>query len=218
MGLKFFIALTGMVALSACMAEKGIVADAPPPNLSTTSVQVARINLDATEDYSLNFSPMFGTATFIGSFVNNLEVRGEPDRVIAGGIRMDANFATDALTGRMYNFNISESNDVTREGVEGELTITGTIGDVPATEKPVGVPGSSSASSGIGRNIVQATASGTLTGNFGTERQGPVEINADLIGHARQNGTTDYLSGQMRAFGRGTHTVEFRGRWYGRER
>ncbi|MEL6641377.1 MAG: hypothetical protein AAFP98_08715 [Pseudomonadota bacterium] len=219
------------LALSACggTAERGVIADPPPVTFNTSAIAITEDRLANTLTYARNQdTAITGSATFSGGFLADLEVNGTVGQSLVGNIDMAMDFETDEVTGQMRNMGIANADGVATEGVLGTIALTGTVGPVAAAEKPEGVPNSGSPADQIAQNILDASGSGTLTGNFGQDRQGDVDVDVIMLAHARTRdfsqrisddpvnlGTPkDWFSGPIRGTGDGVHDIFFDGRFY----
>lgn len=225
------ITATLCLSLAACggTTETGIIADPPPVTFSTSAIAITEDRLANTRNYSRNQDvAITGSASFIGGFVAGLEVNGVEGQSLVGNIDMDMNFDTDQVTGEMRNMGIADANGVATEGVLGTIDLSGTVGPVAASEKPAGVPGSGSPADQIAENILDVSGSGVLTGNFGEERLGTVDVDVIMLAHARRRSIaqdasdsptflgsgSDWFSGPIRGVGDGVHDIFFDGRFY----
>lgn len=219
------------LALTACggATEEGIIADPPPVTFTTSAIAITEDRLANTRSYTRNQDvAITGSASFIGGFVAGLEVNGQDGQSLVGNVDMDMDFDTDQVTGELRNMGIADANGVATEGVLGTIDLAGTVGPVAAAEKPPGVPGSGSPADLIAQNILDVRGSGVLTGNFGEDRFGSIEVDVAMLAHARrrdpaQNATDsptfigtskDWFSGPIRGFGDGVYDIFFDGRFY----
>lgn len=226
------IPITLCLALAGCgggEVKKGVVADPPPVTFTTSAIAITEDRLANTLTYARNQDvAITGSATFIGGFSAGLEVNGDAGQSIVGNIDMAMDFDNDTVTGTMRNMGIADSDGVATEGLLGTIALTGTVGPVAAGEKPAGVPGSGSPVDQIAENILDASGSGVLSGNFGEERRGAVNMDVIMLAHARTRteaqrltespvntgAPKDWFSGAIRGTGDGVHDIFFDGRFY----
>ena len=217
------------LALTACggTTEEGIIADPPPVTFSTAAIAITQDRLDNTFNYARNQDiAITGSASFSGGFIADLEVNDVEGQSLVGNIDMDMDFDTDRVTGTMRNLGVADSNGVATEGVLGSISLAGTVGEVAAGDKPSGVPGSGSPEDQIAQNILDVSGSGTITGNFGTERQRNLPVDVFMLAHARTRtfsqrinddpvnfgAPNDWFSGRIRGLSDGERV--FDGRFY----
>ncbi|MEL6573775.1 MAG: hypothetical protein AAFQ64_19145 [Pseudomonadota bacterium] len=196
--------LTVCLALAACggTTEEGIIADPPPITFNTSAIAITQDRLDNTLNYARNQDvAITGSASFSGGFIADLEVNDIEGQSLVGNIDMDMDFDTDEVTGTMRNLGVADSNGVATEGVLGSISLAGTVGEVAAGDKPVGVPGSGSPEDQIAQNILDVSGSGTITGNFGTERQRNLPVDVFMLAHARTQTFSQQISDSPVNFG-----------------
>lgn len=132
-----------------------------------------------------------GTGVYSGGFYAPMTLNGVRGTALVGDIDLTATFGTTGtVAGNINNVNFVNNTGVPSETLSGALPFNGALRT---------------------GNVLDATARGALTGNFGGTTRGTVDMTVDLDGGLRRSGSSFYFAGDVEGSGSGAQDISFDG-------